>query len=70
MTTKRFWVVMGPRGFSDNPYRHCSEQLAYTEAERLCRQYGGTFFVLEAKGAATRNDVTVAKFDDAGEIPF
>lgn len=70
MATNRFWVVMGERGLSHSPFHHFSEEAAFREAERLSRMHGGTFFVLDAKGAAARNDVRVEKFDGREEIPF
>ena len=70
MATRKFWVVMGTMGLSHSPYRHLSEQAAFTEAERLSRQHGGTFFVLEAKGASARIDVKSERFNDSEEIPF
>jgi hypothetical protein len=71
MKTQKFWVVMNDgRGLALYPMRHLSEASAFTEAERLTRQNGGKFFVLEAKGACAKVDVQTARFTDDDGIPF
>lgn len=70
MATQKFWVVMGSGGLSHSPCMHSSKALAFTEAERLSRMNGGTFFVLEAKGSASRQDVRIEVFKDEEEFPF
>jgi hypothetical protein len=70
MATSKFWVVMGTGGLSHSPFKHYSEDAACKEAERLARNCGGTFFVLESKAAAARVDVKIERFDESGEIPF
>ena len=71
MSTHKFWIVMSAMmGPSRCPYRHSTEQSAFEEARRLASTHGGTFYVLAAQGAASKQDVIVAKFDDNEEIPF
>ncbi len=40
-------------------YKHQSYQSAKAEAERLAREHGGTFHVLEHRASASRVDVVV-----------
>ena len=68
--TSRFWVVMGPNGMSNFPYRHPNEISATLEAQRLARTHGGCFWVLQAVGAAERVDVRYEQFNDDDQIPF
>lgn len=70
MATRKFWVVMGTGVLSHSPFRYMSESAAFREAERLTRMHGGTFFVLEAKGASARTDIQTLKFEESEEIPF
>ena len=71
MSTQKFWIVMSDgRGIASWPVRHCSESIAFAEAERLTRVNGGKFFVLEAVGACAKVDVQIARFDDGDGIPF
>jgi len=58
------------RGPATYPVRHCSEEIAFNEAERLARIHGGKFFVLEAIGASAKVEVQTARFDDGDGIPF
>lgn len=61
--TSKFWIVMSKeRGAAAFPVRHNSERSAFDEAQRLAKQHGGVFFVLEAKGAAARIDVQIDSF--------
>jgi len=48
--TSKFWIVMSEyRGAAPHPHRHLSENAAFAEAQRLAKDHGGKFFVLEAK---------------------
>lgn len=70
--TSKFWIVVSDEtGMSHMPYRHATEESAFTEAERLSRSGSGAFYVLEAKGACKRMDVITKKFNgDTDDIPF
>lgn len=69
--TNKFWIVVSEtRGPSDWPCRHTSEVSAFAEAERLARTCSGKFFVMEAKGAAAKMDVQVARFGSDDDILF
>ena len=69
--TKKFWIVVSEaRGPASWPCKHLTESLAFHEAERLARNNGGKFFVMEAKGAAAKVEIQTARFDDNDDIPF
>ena len=70
--TSKFWIVISEyNGAATRPYRHMSEDAAFTEAQRLTRLYGGKFYVLEAKGATAKVDIMTHRFaDDNDSIPF
>jgi hypothetical protein len=59
---------MGSEGLAHSPFRHPTSESAFREADRLCRMHGGEFFVLEAKGSASKIDVRIEKYGD--DIPF
>lgn len=71
-----FWIV-GRRDtpfgvyFSDTPHRHQSEREANAEAERLCRQHGGRFYVFECTAVVEKVDITTKRLRDPdADIPF
>ena len=72
MITK-FWIVAqegnGPAYW---PFRHASEEAAFTEAERLARTVSpaSKFFVLECKGVSVKRDVLTMRFGSDDSIPF
>lgn len=69
MNEPQFWMVWNPH--RDPPkHRHESPQQAKVEAERLAREHpGNRFYVLQAVGFCSRNEVSWTTLDDA-DIPF
>ena len=69
--TAKFWIVVSDgRGPATWPYRHMTEEAAFTEAQRLARTLPGRFFVMEAIGASEKNDVKTVRYTADDEIPF
>lgn len=56
-----FWLVW-KEGTTPN-YKHGSYKSAVAEAERLAREHGGTFHVLEHRATAVRIDVVVRQVE-------
>lgn len=57
----QFWMVW--REGTVPSFKHTSYQSAKTEAERLARENGGTFHVLEHRASARRVDVEVTEVE-------
>ena len=70
--TSKFWIVVSDAsGMTFRPYRHSTEESAFTEAARLSKGSSEAFYVLEAKGACKRVDVITRRFDGTSDdIPF
>lgn len=67
---KKFWIIWQP-GYRPNPsYQHETLHSAEVECERLVREFGGSFYIMEAVGGAKRNDVVPIKFDGSDGEPF
>lgn len=57
----QFWLVW--REGTAPSFKHTSYQSAKNEAERLSRQHGGVFHVLEHRATACRIDVVVTEVE-------
>ena len=55
----KFWAVWRETGGSPPAKKHETKQEAITEAQRLVRQTGGKYHILEVIGYAERMDLPV-----------
>ncbi len=67
MKERAFWIVWSGARFGTPTVKHDTLASARAEAERLTRQHGGGFHVMQLVGTATRADVVWTEADD---IPF
>lgn len=67
MSEHDFYVVWNPQGRTPT-YKHSTEELARTEAERLARNNPGQqFYVMAPLGLARRVDV---EYKQLNQLPF
>jgi len=67
---KKFWIIW-KEGCNPNPtYKHEDLYAAEVESERLAREHGGTYFIMESVGGAKRNDAIPIFFDGSEREPF
>lgn len=69
---EHFWMVYVNGTVSHAPiHKHCTEQAAKTEAERLAKENAGIqVYVLESKGCCIKHDVDWLEPDINNELPF
>ena len=59
MMIEKFWIVVRDNGLMQATKRHTTRREALSEAERLCKKDGGTFFVMSLIAAVTKPEVEV-----------